>query len=151
MSPIRAILPKVALLSAVAAIAMPACTARAAAASLSDFALLNQVTWGATESADARLRAMGRDHWLDWQLHPAGDDRLPPEAQAQVDAQPVSQLPMTALLAGIAAHRRAADQLVDPAEKQAAQQAIQQETDRAGAPDRNPPDPARPLCADATA
>lgn len=93
---------------------------------LPDIALLNRITWGATESATARLRAMGRQQWLAWQLHPTDDDRLPPAAQAQIDALPISRLPMTALVADIAARRHAADQIADPAEKQLAQKAIQQ-------------------------
>ena len=126
MSLISALMPKLALLATVAAIAVPAGNANAAGPAMSDLALLNRVTWGATESADAKLRALGRDHWLEWQLHPTGDDRLPPDAQAQIDALAISQQPMTTLLADIAARRKAADQIADPAERQTVQRAIQQ-------------------------
>jgi len=88
--------------------------------------LLNRVTWGATESSAARLHAMGPQRWLDWQLHPTPADVLPPEAQAQIDALPISHQSMTDLVAAMVDRSKAANALVDPAEKQAAQQARQQ-------------------------
>jgi uncharacterized protein (DUF1800 family) len=89
-------------------------------------ALLNRVTWGATESSAARLHAMGSQRWLDWQLHPTAADVLPPEAQAQIDALPISHQPMADLVADMVERVKATNALADPAEKQAAQQARQQ-------------------------
>jgi hypothetical protein len=62
---------------------------------LPDIELLNRVTWGANESALAKLRPLGAKRWLDWQLHPTDADRLPPAAQAEIDAMTISQQPMT--------------------------------------------------------
>jgi len=124
MRAIHAFAPKLFLLAA--ALALPAVTAHAAApAALSDLALLDRITWGASESAAAQLHAMGRDRWLAWQLHPT-DDRLPPPVQAEIDALPVSQQPMSALVAEATARERAMRAITDPAEKQLARQANQQ-------------------------
>jgi uncharacterized protein (DUF1800 family) len=93
---------------------------------LSDIALLNRVAWGANESSLAKLRQMGVKKWLDWQLHPTDADRLPPAAQAQIDAMAISKQPMPALVIDLAARQRAANQTPDPDQKKAAQQAYQQ-------------------------
>ena len=89
-------------------------------------ALLDRLTWGATEHSLQQLRSMGTEAWLQWQLHPSAADTLPPAAQAQIDAQAISRQSMPALVAGLVAQQRAANQITDPAEKQAAQQAYQQ-------------------------
>ena len=73
MQVFRALLPALLLLATAAAPAP-----EAAAPALSDIALLNRVTWGATPTEVARFRAMGRERWLAWQLHPTEADRLPP-------------------------------------------------------------------------
>jgi uncharacterized protein (DUF1800 family) len=91
-----------------------------------DIALLNRVTWGANESSLARLRSMGMQKWLDWQLHPTAADRLPPAVQAQIDAMPISHQPMPALVADVAARGKEANQIADIDAKRAAQQANQQ-------------------------
>jgi uncharacterized protein (DUF1800 family) len=93
-----------------------------------DLLLLDRVTWGANDSSFARLQAMGRDKWLEWQLHPTAADRMPAEAQAQIDAMTISQRPMDALLLEIAAQTRAAMQITDPDQKKAAQLVYQQTT-----------------------
>jgi len=121
-------LSELVMLATIAAIAVPACGAHSASLSpiMPDIALLNRVTWGATESSAAQLRSMGWERWLDWQLHPTESDRLPPAAQAQIDALAISQQPMPALVADLAARAKAANQIADPAEKQLARQAHQQ-------------------------
>ncbi|GAB6841165.1 uncharacterized protein (DUF1800 family) [Methylorubrum rhodinum] len=52
------------------------------APSVDDAALLDALSFGITADDLARMRAMGREAWLDAQLHPAPGLRLPPEAQA---------------------------------------------------------------------
>ena len=99
---------------------------QAIAATIPDVDLLNRVTWGANDSSAAKLREMGAKKWLDWQLHPTAADQLPAAAQAEIDALAISQQPMPQLVSDLAARGRAANQLTDPAEKQAAQQAYQQ-------------------------
>ncbi len=91
-----------------------------------ELGLVDRVTWGATPSAMAQIHAMGVQRWLDWQLHPAADDTLPPDAQAEIDAMPISSRSMADFLADRDAKIRAMKDITDPAEKQAAQQAFQQ-------------------------
>jgi len=91
-----------------------------------DIALLNRVTWGANESALAKLRSLGPKKWLDWQLHPTDADRLPPEAQAQIDAMTISRQPMATLVTDMAAAQKTANQIPDPDAKKEAQKAYQQ-------------------------
>jgi uncharacterized protein (DUF1800 family) len=118
--------PALFTLATLAATVLPGCHARAAAPAPADIAWLNRVTWGATESALAKLQSMGPERWLDGQLHPTEDDRLPAAAQAEIDALAISQQPMTALVVELETRNKAANQIADMAEKQKAQQAYQQ-------------------------
>jgi uncharacterized protein (DUF1800 family) len=54
-------------------------------------ALVNRVTWGATPAELARIQKMGPERYLQAQLRPAPEDRLPPEVQARIDALSISQ------------------------------------------------------------
>ena len=47
-----------------------------------DLALIDRVTWGVNTSTAAEFMRLGRDRWLDAQLHPPAKDRLPAEAEA---------------------------------------------------------------------
>ena len=89
-------------------------------------ALLNRVTWGADEAGAAAIHRLGADRWLDRQLRPEGGDRLPAAVQAQIDALPISNTPMAALVVDIEAQNRAANLITDPDQKKLAQQAYQQ-------------------------
>jgi len=109
----------------VGGLALSAGSSRAEPAQNQTLALLNRVTWGATPSAEAELQAMGPDRWLARQLHP-GDDPLPPAAQAQIDAMPISTQSMAQLVVDLDAQNKAANALIDPDQKKAAQQAYQQ-------------------------
>ena len=91
-----------------------------------DLALLNRVTWGATAAGAAELQSLGADRWLDRQLHPPGGDRLPPRAQGEIDALPISREPVSQLVVETEAANRAAAAMTDPAQRQAAKQARQQ-------------------------
>ena len=89
-----------------------------------DAAFLDALTWGATPSAFARLTAEGRARWLTAQLHPPAESRLPPAAQAQVDAlTPPGSLFERAQ--ALDAQARAAKDMPDPEARKAAQQAFQ--------------------------
>jgi uncharacterized protein (DUF1800 family) len=99
--------------------------ARAADLAPSDLALLNRVTWGATSASAEDLRRLGPERWLEAQLHPPAHDRLPPAAQAQIDAMTISQQPMAALAEAIEAQNRALKDISDPVQKKAAQEARQ--------------------------
>ncbi|AYO83789.1 DUF1800 domain-containing protein [Methylobacterium brachiatum] len=89
-----------------------------------DVAFLDALTWGATPSAFAQLRRDGRARWLQAQLHPPAEPRLPPAAQAQVDAlTPPGTLLERAR--SLEAQSKAAKDLADPEARKAAQSAFQ--------------------------
>ncbi len=120
-------------LSAIVALSL-ALAGRALAASppplkAQDIYLLDRVTWGANASSAADLAAMGPSRWIARQLHPSPADRLPAEAQAQIDALPISHTPLAELVVEIGAQGKAAGQIVDPDQKKAAQTAYQHALD----------------------
>ena len=91
-----------------------------------DMMLLDRLTWGINASSAARLQAIGVERWLGEQLHPAADVVLPDAAQKQIDAMPdVRKSPFDIALA-FDQQSRAANQITDPDQKKAAQQAYQQ-------------------------
>jgi uncharacterized protein (DUF1800 family) len=92
-----------------------------------DLALLNRVTWGVSASSASDMARLGPAKWLDGQLHPATGDHLPPDAQAQIDALPISRATVTDLVRNLDAEGKAANALADPDQKKAAQQAYQQD------------------------
>ena len=99
----------------VAAITQPACAKDSDPA---DIALVNRLTWGATASEVARMRAMGSENWLQAELHPPASDRLPPRAQAMIDALPDLHRPalgMARELAGQVEAAKLAQQTPNPA------------------------------------
>jgi len=104
---------------------MTAAAANAAPPRPEDIALLNRVTWGVNASTLAQYEALGPDRWLDSQLHPAADDRLPPQAQAMIDAMPISKRSAADLEIERFTLGRAADAMTDPDKKKAAHQAVQ--------------------------
>ncbi|NCT82390.1 MAG: DUF1800 domain-containing protein [Comamonadaceae bacterium] len=87
---------------------------------------LDRLTWGASRADLERVRAQGRDAWLDAQLRPAGTAPLPEAAQAQIQALTISQQPLLPLVQQMEAQRKAADALTDDAAKAEAQKAYQQ-------------------------
>ena len=118
---------KIALAFALMALAAPlAAQAAGLPDSTAELSLVDRVTWGVTPSAMAQIRAMGTQRWLDWQLHPTANDTLPPDAQAEIDALPISHRSMADFLADKDASARAMKDITDPVEKQAAQRAYQQ-------------------------
>ncbi|HUO21930.1 MAG TPA: DUF1800 domain-containing protein [Caulobacteraceae bacterium] len=97
----------------------------ARAATPADIALVNRLTWGESASSVADLERQGADRWLEDQLHPRNAP-LPEAAQAQIDALPIARAPMAQIVADIDAQNRAKNQIADPDQKKAAQQAYQQ-------------------------
>lgn len=55
-----------------------------------DLAFINRVTWGVNASTAAEFQALGRDRWLDRQLHPGPKYRLPAAAEAQIAAMQIT-------------------------------------------------------------
>ncbi|MCJ2071514.1 DUF1800 domain-containing protein [Methylobacterium sp. J-030] len=89
-----------------------------------DAAFLDALTWGATPSGFARLEAEGRARWLHDQLHPPAGTRLPPDAQAAVDAlTPPGSLFERAQ--ALDAQAKAYKDIQDPEARKAGQQAFQ--------------------------
>ncbi|MBQ1542632.1 MAG: DUF1800 domain-containing protein [Caulobacteraceae bacterium] len=114
---------------AVSAIALLACLAveaPAVAAPTVNLALLDRVTWGVNASSATAMAALGPDRYVERQLQASPRDRLPPQAQAQVDALRITQEPMVNLVVDIDQQGKAANALTDPDQKKAAQQAYQQ-------------------------
>lgn len=95
-------------------------------ASPSDPDLLDALTWGASESALAQLRALGRPAWLAAQFHPAAETPLPPEAAAAVATIEAARPPPFDLVATFDARARDAGQIADPDQRAAAQKADQE-------------------------
>ena len=60
-------------------------------AKVRDAALVNRITWGATPAELARIQEMGAERYLQAQLHPAAEGKLPPEVQQRIDALTISR------------------------------------------------------------
>jgi uncharacterized protein (DUF1800 family) len=97
-----------------------------------DLAFIDRVTWGANESAAAEFAALGRDRWLERQLHPGPKDRLPAAAQAIINGLPVATRPLTEIAWPLTAQQRNANQIPDPEQKKTLQQAFQQSLNELG-------------------
>jgi uncharacterized protein (DUF1800 family) len=102
------------------------------ALSAADLAFIDRVTWGANESTAAEFAALGRDRWLDRQLHPGPKDRLPAAVQDQINALPISTRPLTEIAFPLTAQQRNASQIPDPEQKKILQQAHQQALNELG-------------------
>jgi uncharacterized protein (DUF1800 family) len=98
----------------------------------SDLAFIDRVTWGANESTVAEVAALGRDRWLDRQLHPGPKDRLPPAAQAIINGLPIATRPLTEIAWPLTAQQRNANQIPDLEQKKTLQQAFQQSLNELG-------------------
>jgi uncharacterized protein (DUF1800 family) len=110
----------------------PAKPAPAITLSPADLALIDRVTWGANESTAAEFVALGRDRWLERQLHPGPKDRLPAAALAIINALPIATHPVTEIAWPLAAQQRNANQIPDPEQKKTLQQAFQQSLNELG-------------------
>jgi uncharacterized protein (DUF1800 family) len=98
----------------------------AAELNLRDLTLLDRLTWGINASSAAHLQAVGTERWLAEQLHPAPGSALPDAAMAQIEAMPdVHKFPFDIAVA-FDQQGKAANQITDPDQKKAAQQAYQQ-------------------------
>jgi hypothetical protein len=91
-----------------------------------DVAFVDAVTWGVTPSTMAAFTAVGKEKWLQSQLHPAADARLPDAAEAEIDALPMLHKSVFELATKFDAQARTANQMTDPDQKQAAQHAFQE-------------------------
>ena len=73
-----------------------ACSSQAAAPTIGadDFKLINRLSWGANATEAAAIKRMGTNGWIEAQLRPGSDLRLPAAVRAQLDAMPVVRKPM---------------------------------------------------------
>src|SRR5499427_1015661 len=97
-----------------------------------DLAFIDRVTWGVNESTAAEFVTLGRDRWLERQLHPGPKDRLPPAALDQINALPIASRPLTEIAFPLTAQQRNANQIPDAEQKKTLQQAFQQELNELG-------------------
>jgi uncharacterized protein (DUF1800 family) len=102
------------------------------ALSPADLAFINRVTWGANELTAVEFAALGRDKWLERQLHPSPKDRLPAEALTQIGALPIEAHPLTEIAFPLTAQQRNANQIPDPEQKKILEQAHQQALNELG-------------------
>jgi uncharacterized protein (DUF1800 family) len=91
-----------------------------------DLALVDAITWGANQSSMSAFRSLGRDHWLQSQLHPPAQDRLPAAAQDQINALVVARRPALDLAADFDAAARVANEIADADQRAAAQKSFQE-------------------------
>jgi uncharacterized protein (DUF1800 family) len=91
-----------------------------------DLAFVDAITWGANQSTMAAYRRVGKERWLQAQLHPPADEHLPPAAREQIDALAVSHKSVFELATDFDAVARAANLITDPDQKAAAQKSFQQ-------------------------
>jgi uncharacterized protein (DUF1800 family) len=91
-----------------------------------DVALVDVVTWGANQSTMTAFLAVGRERWLQSQLHPPAADHLPKAAQQQIDALLVSRRSAFDLANDFDAVARVANQMTDPDQRAAAQKTFQE-------------------------
>jgi uncharacterized protein (DUF1800 family) len=87
---------------------------------------LDRLTWAASSTDLAQVRANGRAAWLDRQLQPAAPAALPDAARSQIQALGVTQQELLPLVQSLEAQRKAADALTDDTAKAAAQKDYQQ-------------------------
>ena len=85
-------------------------------------ALVNRITWGRTQDSVAAAERLGVERWLDLQLRPPAQTKLPTAIQAQIDGLRITRTPMPQLAVEMDAQGKAALALQDPAARMAAQQ-----------------------------
>jgi uncharacterized protein (DUF1800 family) len=91
-----------------------------------DLAFIDRLTWGVNESTATEFSMVGRDRWLEQQLHPGSKDRLPAGAEAQIGSLSIATRSIEQLAPELAAQRRTVNQIQDTEQKKAAQHAYQQ-------------------------
>jgi uncharacterized protein (DUF1800 family) len=116
-------LPEIALLFASLVLGAPAVAGEPPAPlSAADVAFIDRVTWGVNESTAAEYQSLGRDRWLERQLHPGPKDKLPAAAEAEIAALPIATKPTVETAWALTVQNRAANQIPDPELRKAAQQ-----------------------------
>ena len=96
-----------------------------------DIVFIDRVTWGVNEPTVTEYQTLGRDRWLERQLHP-GPDRLPPAAQDIIRDLRIATKPLTEIAFPLTAQQRNANQIPDAEQRRVLQQAFQQELNELG-------------------
>jgi uncharacterized protein (DUF1800 family) len=96
----------------------------------SELKFLNRVTWGANAASAQRLAALGTARYLEEQLNPPQPARMPPEAEAAINALTVSTRPLAELTQAMEQRRRDTDAIKDDEQKKTAQGDYQKEMTR---------------------
>ena len=109
-----------------AAAALPGAALADDALTPHDVMLLNRVTWGATPADVAEMQKLGPRRWLDRQLHPSPDDRLPAPIQAQIDQMVITRQAMPDILGDAMKLSSAEGGAMGPDQKKAAAEAYKQ-------------------------
>jgi uncharacterized protein (DUF1800 family) len=91
-----------------------------------DLALVDTITWGANPSTMTAFQSAGRDRWLQSQLHPPAEERLPKAVQQQINALVVSKRSAFDLAADFDAVARVANAMTGPDQRAAAQKSFQE-------------------------
>jgi uncharacterized protein (DUF1800 family) len=91
-----------------------------------ELSLVDIITWGVTPTDMAAFQAAGKEKWLQSQLHPSPDMRLPAPVQSQIDALPMVNKSALELATKFDLQARTANQMTDPDQRATAQQAFQQ-------------------------
>ncbi|WP_430232551.1 DUF1800 domain-containing protein [Nitrosomonas communis] len=94
-----------------------------------DLRWLNRVTFGVNSETIERYRQIGRNRFLDEQLHPPADD--PPDLAAHIRALPVSQKSAKEVLKAAWAEQQRIQHLNNPEEQQRARMALNQQRNEA--------------------
>ena len=87
--------------------------------------LVDRITWGRTSQVMAEAERLGPHRWLERQLHPDGDARLPPPVQAQIEAMRISRETPVEIAMATRAQGKAAQKVQDPTARLSAQRAYQ--------------------------
>jgi len=90
-----------------------------------DLALVDTITWGANQSTMTAFLSLGRERWLQSQLHPPSAERLPKAVQQQIDALAVSKRSALELASDFDAVARVANEMTAPDQRAAAQKTLQ--------------------------
>jgi uncharacterized protein (DUF1800 family) len=96
-----------------------------AAVSPHDLALVDALTWGANQSTMVEFQSLDREKWVQSQLHPPAEPRLPQAAQQRVDALMAIRKPMMELEGDFDAIGRVANEISDQAVRAEMQKSLQ--------------------------
>ncbi len=92
--------------------------------------MLDRLTWGATSADLELLRAQGAGPWLETQLRPDPQARLPASVEEQIGDMPITRTPLPELIYSLDAQRKRADAIDQDEAKKAAQHDYQLEMNR---------------------